>query len=221
MEKFKFSPNRIFNMDETGITTVKKKCPKVYGEKGAKRIGAATSGERGRTITAVFCVSASGTYIPPMLIYPRVRMTSQLQKNGPIGAIYACSKNGWTNKGLYFDWLHHFKSHVKPTREDPVLLIIDNHTSHISLEAFDLCKSGFITVLSLSPHTSHRIQPLDLTFFGSLKNALYREYDLYLTSTGHQKITEYDLAELLNKAFIKVASIEKGISGSVQQVFIL
>lgn len=57
------------------------------------------------------------------------------------------------------------------------------------------------------------MQPLDLTFFGSLKNALYREYNLYLTSTGHQKITEYDLAAFLNKAFIKVASIEKSISG--------
>ncbi|XP_011859227.1 PREDICTED: uncharacterized protein LOC105556736 [Vollenhovia emeryi] len=210
---YRFPPNRIFNMDETGITTVQQKCPKIYGEKGAKRIGAATSNERGRTITAVFCVSASGTYIPPMLIYPRVRMSPQLQKNGPIGAIYACSKNGWTNKELYLDWLRHFKSHVKPTREDPVLLILDNHSSHISLEAYDLCKSSFITVLSLPPHTSHRTQPLDLTFFGPLKNALYRQYDFYLNSTGHKKITEYDLAELLNKAFLKVATMEKGISG--------
>lgn len=148
-----------------------------------------------------------------MLIYPRVRMTSQLQKNGPIGAIYACSKNGWTNKKLYLDWLHHFKRQIKPTQEDPVLLILDNHVSHISLEAFDLCKSSFITVISLPPHTSYRTQPLDLTFFGSLKNALYREYNLYLSLTGHQKITEHDLAELLNKAFMKVATMEKGVSG--------
>lgn len=110
------------------------------------------------------------------------------------------------------DWLHHFKSHVKLTREDSVLLILDNHTSYISLEAFNLCKSSFITILSLPPHTSHRLQPLDLTCFGSLKNTLYREYNLYFTSTGHQKITEYDLAALLNKAFLKVALIEKSIS---------
>jgi hypothetical protein len=213
MDMYRFPPNRIFNMDETGITTVQQKCPKIYGEKGAKRIGAATSNERGRTITAVFCVSASGTYIPPMLIYPRVRMSPHLQNNGPIGAIYACSKNGWTNKELYLDWLRHFKSHVKPTHEDPVLLIMDNHSSHISLEAYDLCKSSFIHVLSLPPHTSHRTQPLDLTFFGPLKNALYRQYDFYLNSTGHKKITEYDLAALLNKAFLKVATMEKAISG--------
>ncbi|XP_018372741.1 PREDICTED: tigger transposable element-derived protein 6-like [Trachymyrmex cornetzi] len=213
MEKYRFPPNRIFNMDKMCITLIKKKCPKIYGAKGIERIGTATSGERRRTVTTVFCMNASGTYIPPMIIYPRARMNTQLQKNGPIGAIYACSKNGWINKGLYLDWLHHFKSYVKPTCEDPVLLIIDNHTSYISLDAFDLCKSGFITVLSFPPHTSHRIQPLDLTFFGPLKNALYREYDLYLKLTDHKKITEYNLAELLNKAFLKVASMKEGISG--------
>lgn len=37
MQKFKFEPNRIYNMDETGVTTVQAKCPKVYGAKGAKK----------------------------------------------------------------------------------------------------------------------------------------------------------------------------------------
>lgn len=50
MGKFNFPANRIFNMDETGITTVQKKCPKVYGPKGVKKVGAAISGERGRQL---------------------------------------------------------------------------------------------------------------------------------------------------------------------------
>ena len=68
-------------------------------------------------------------------------------------------------------------------------------------------------MVSLPPHTSNHLQPLDLAFFGPLKNALYREYELYLTITGHQKITEYDIAELFNRAFIKVVTVEKAISG--------
>ncbi|XP_018318037.1 tigger transposable element-derived protein 6-like [Mycetomoellerius zeteki] len=212
-QTFKFKPNQIYNMDETGITTVQKKCPKIYAQKGAKKVGAVTSGERGRTITAVFCVNAAGYYIPPMLIYPRAHMTSQLQRNGPIGAIYDCSKNGWTNEHLYMKWLLHFKNHVKPTHDNPVLLILDNHTSHISLTAFEFCKANFITVVTLPPHTSHKTQPLDLTFLGPLKIALYREYELFLSTNVYEKITEYNFAELLNKAFLKVATMEKGISG--------
>lgn len=213
MQKFKFEPNRIYNIDETGITTVQKKCPKVYGPKGAKKVGAAISGERGRTITAVFCMSAAGNYIPPMLIYPRKRMPPTLQKNGPIGASYKCSKNGWINTELFLSWLSHFAKHAKPTAADPILLVLDNHSSHISIASYEFCKGNNIHMVSLPPHTSDHLQPLDLTFFSPLKNALYREYDLHLTTTGHQKITEYDVAELLNKAFMKVATIEKAVSG--------
>nr|CAH7764118.1 unnamed protein product [Callosobruchus chinensis] len=88
-----------------------------------------------------------------------------------------------------------------------------NHSSHISLEAYRLCRSKFTHLVSLPPHTSDHLQPLDLTFFGPLKNQLYREYDLQLTNTAHEKILEYELAELLNKAFLKVATMEKAISG--------
>lgn len=213
MDKYKFKENRIFNVDETGLSTVQKKCPKVYAPKGAKKVGAAISAERGRTITAVFAVSAAGNYIPPMLIYPRKRMTPTLQKNGPIGATYKCSKNGWINGDLFLEWLNHFAKHAKPTESDPILLILDNHSSHISVEIYDFCKTNFIHMVSLPPHTSHHLQPLDLTFFGPLKGALYREYDLQLSSTGHEKITEYDVAELLNRAFMKVATMEKAVAG--------
>lgn len=200
-------------MDETGITTVQAKCPKVYGAKGAKKVGSAISAERGRTITGVFCASAAGNYIPPMLIYPRKRMPATLQKNGPMGALYRCSKNGWTNSELFLDWLSHMAKHSKPTATDPILLVLDNHSSHISISAYNFCRENNIHMVSLPPHTSDHLQPLDLTFFSPLKNALYREYDLYLSTTGHQKITEYDIAELLNKAYMKVATMEKCVSG--------
>lgn len=213
MERFKFEPKSVYNMDETGITTVQNKCPKVYGRKGSKKVGAAISGERGRTITAVFAMNAAGNYIPPMMIYPRKRMPKTLEKNGPIGALYKCSKNGWINSELFLQWLGHFQRHAKPTVTDPVLLVLDNHSSHISIAAYNFCKENYIHMVSLPPHTSDHLQPLDLTFFSPLKNALFREYDLYLSSSGHQKITEYDVAELLNKAFMKVATMEKAVSG--------
>lgn len=46
-------------------------------------------------------MSASGSYIPSMFIYPRQRMSAQLSKDGPDEAIYHCSKNGWTNENLF------------------------------------------------------------------------------------------------------------------------
>jgi hypothetical protein len=150
MEKFKFTPNNIYNMDETGITTVQD-TNKILAAKGQKRIGAVTSGERGQTTTVICAFNAAGTYVPPVFIYARQRMTPLLEGNGPPGSLYKCSKNGWINEELFIQWLQHFKKYANPSETEPVLLILDNHGSHITLEAYDFCKENFITMLSLPP----------------------------------------------------------------------
>ncbi|KAG5879784.1 hypothetical protein JTB14_016926 [Gonioctena quinquepunctata] len=50
-------------------------------------------------------------------------------------------------------------------------------------------------------------------FFGPLKKALYAVYDSHMISTAHERITIYDLVRLFNQAYIKVATMDKGISG--------
>lgn len=212
IEKFKFPESRIFNVDETGISTVQKPA-KILAPKGQKQVGSVISWERGKNVTVVCAVSALGQFVPPMFIFPRARMNPLLTRDGPIGAIYKCSKNGWINEELFFDWVKHFHQHVKASQEDPVLLILDNHGSHISLEIYTYCRLHGIVMVSLPPHTSHRLQPLDLTFFGPLKNALNRECDLYLRSHTHEKITHYELASIFNRAYLRVATMDKGISG--------
>lgn len=211
--KFHFAPNRVYNCDETGISNVPNKSAKIYAARGSKQVGVATSGERGRNVTVMCCMNAAGGYIPPMFIYPRKRMSPILETGGPIGAIYCCSDNGWMNQVLFLSWLEHFNKHAKPSLADPVLLVCDNHGSHISLAMYDFCKEHHIHVVSLPPHTSHKTQPLDVSLFGPLKNAFYRECDLYLKMTGHEKINMSDLSSLFNKAYVKVATMSKCESG--------
>jgi hypothetical protein len=43
-----------------------------------------------------------------------------------------------------------------------VLLFLNNHSSHLSCQALDLCKSNSVILLSFPPHCSHRPQPLDI-----------------------------------------------------------
>lgn len=212
--KHKFPPNRIYNMDETGISTVQKP-GKILAPQGQKQVGGITSWERGKNITAVCAMSASGDYVPPLFIYPRKRMTPLLTRGGPPGAIYRCSLNGWTNEDLFLEWLDHFSQHVKPSESDPVLLSIDNHGSHISLEGFEFCRKHYIHVVSIPPHTSHKLQPLDVTFYAPLKNAFNKECDYFMKSNyrPNQKITPYDIASIFSKAYLRVATLEKAVSG--------
>ncbi|KAG8226082.1 hypothetical protein J437_LFUL006389 [Ladona fulva] len=42
-----------------------------------------------------------------------------------------------------------------------VLLLMDNHATHTTLEAVDFCRAHNIFLLGFPPHTSHKQQPLD------------------------------------------------------------
>lgn len=67
-EKHAYPADRIFNVDETGISVVQSKVPHVIGLKGKHQVGALSAAERGSLITVVCCMSAGGTFIPPMII---------------------------------------------------------------------------------------------------------------------------------------------------------
>ena len=71
MNKYSFKPSKIFNADKTGVSVVHKNKFKVLASKGKKQVGKLTSGERGKTITVLLCVNASGDqFIPPLFIFP-------------------------------------------------------------------------------------------------------------------------------------------------------
>lgn len=70
-EKHNFSPHLIFNIDETGCSTVSAP-PKIIAEKGSKQIGQVTPAERGTLVTTLFFINAAGGTIPPVFVFPRV-----------------------------------------------------------------------------------------------------------------------------------------------------
>jgi len=74
---------------------------KVVATRGKRSVGGITSAEKGRTITAVCCCSADSVFVPPMLVYPRVRVKPEFMDNAPVGAIAAGSKNGWITVELF------------------------------------------------------------------------------------------------------------------------
>lgn len=210
--KHHFDASRIYNVDETGISNVQRNS-RILAPKGQKQVGMAVSGERGTTTTVVCAFSASGKYIPPFFIFKRKRMNPQLLRGGNANMVAAVSDSGWINENLFVDWVHHFISYAKPTVAEPILLILDNHESHVSLGSYLLCRQNGIILLSLPPHTSHRMQPLDLTYFGPLKTAYNKECDLYMASNVGRKITQYEIVQLFTKSFDRISNTEKAAKG--------
>ena len=205
-------PRHIYNLDESGVTTVPEP-GKVLAIKGRKQVGRIASGEKGRTVTIVAAVSATGQFIPPAMIFPRQRMNDRLLHDALSGTVGYCSGNGWIDSTLFTQYLDHFIEHVRPTKEQKVLLVLDNHVSHKSLEAIEKARANGIMLLTLPPHTSSKLQPLDHTVFRALKVFYSQECDRWMINNMGKRITEYDIASILKPAFLKAMTPANIISG--------
>ncbi|KAF2880958.1 hypothetical protein ILUMI_25217 [Ignelater luminosus] len=56
--------------------------------------------------------------------------------------------SGWMKEENFIKYAKHFVQHVKPSKEKPVLLLLDNHDSHFSIEALDYFKANCIWLAS-------------------------------------------------------------------------
>ena len=68
-------------------------------------------------------------------------------------------------------------------------------------------------MLGFPPHTSHRMQPLDVSFYGPLKTAYSQACSDFLTSHPGQTIGLKDIAKLFGIAFARTATYNNAIKG--------
>jgi hypothetical protein len=85
----------------------------------------------------------------------------------PAGSFSACRLSGWIRLiYLLNDWIVFFHF-VKPSADDPVLLIADGHYSHTkNLDVVDKTREPSVAIVNLPPHSKHKMKPLD---FGLMK----------------------------------------------------
>uniref|UniRef100_A0A0A9VUF8 Jerky protein-like protein n=2 Tax=Lygus hesperus TaxID=30085 RepID=A0A0A9VUF8_LYGHE len=71
-DRYEFGPEQIFNVDESGLSTVQVP-PKIIAQKGTRNVGTIASAERGTNVTMIATINALGNSIPPVLVFPRVK----------------------------------------------------------------------------------------------------------------------------------------------------
>nr|CAI5825707.1 unnamed protein product [Callosobruchus analis] len=58
-------------------------------------------------------MDAIGTYIPPVLIYPRQRMNEDLMTGAPFGSVAFAQEKGWMTSEIFCKWLKRFVRYTK------------------------------------------------------------------------------------------------------------
>ena len=179
---------------------------KIVARKGVKQVGAVTSAERGTLITLACAVNALGNSIPPMFIFPRKKFHPAFTSDGPPGCIGTANGSGWMQEEDFLVFLKHFQTHTKSSLESKVLLILDNHTSHLSVAGIHFCRSHGIVLLSFPPHCSHKLQPLDRSVYGPLKRLVNNCCDSWMKAHPGVTMTIYDLPGIVKSSLPRAAS---------------
>jgi hypothetical protein len=128
--------------------------------------------------------------------------------------VIGVSENGWTDDIYGLTWLKNvFEKHTAHrTRGVYRLLILDGHGSHLTPKFDFFCKDHSIITLCMPPHSSHLLQPCDVSFFAVLKRLYGQQIQGYIRR-GVTYIDKQDFLQAYLLARTEVATIANIQSG--------
>jgi hypothetical protein len=217
IEKYSILDADIYNFDETGfqigvISTAKV----ITGAERSRRPVSVQPGNR-EWVTAIDCIYADGQSLPPVIIFEgKMHQSTWYTDNElPRDWVIGVSENGWTDNELGLTWLKNvFEKHTAPrTKGVYRLLILDGHGSHLTPE-FDLfCTEHSIITLCIPPHSSHLLQPCDVSLFAVLKRQYGQQIQGYIRRGTHH-IDKQDFLQ----AYL-IARTEAATTANIQSSF--
>ena len=89
------------------------------------------------------------------LFFPQENDKPYMLNNAPAGSLSAANLSSWMTTDLFVDYLDHFKKHNKCSPEYRVLLILDNHASHISLAAVEKSRTYRVRYCNVNAPSKH------------------------------------------------------------------
>ena len=177
IEKYNITAENIYNWDEKGFVIGQASATKRVMSKEALESGQITHASQDGSrefISLLACISADGVALPPSLIYRGDSGTLQdtwLEDFGSQDeAHFAVLTNRWSCNALGIYWLKNiFQRYTNQKAGNRRrLLIVDGHSSHVNMEFINMCDKLRIILLILPPHSTHRLQPLDVSLFAPL-----------------------------------------------------
>lgn len=164
-------PTRIFNGDETSFIL----CPntgKVIAPRGYKNVYQIQKGKEKEAITVLLFFSASGEILHPCVVFPYVRTPKDVVNSVPDKWLIGRSDTGWMRSEIFLDYiskgLHDWLK--ENSIKMPVLVFVDGHKSHLTMDLSKYCADNGIILYALPPNTTHLMQPADVSVFKPLKS---------------------------------------------------
>ena len=173
-----YTPDRIWNCDESGANASRSGNGLVIARKGCRNVHAIVPDER-EWLSVLACVNAAGQHVPNFYILRGKRVMRNYIEQAKSGATMAMQPKAWMTSYLFAKWIEQFilciKRRSSISASERHLLILDGHGSHVTLEVVLEAQRAGLDLLTLPSHTSHALQPLDLSVFKPFKT-YFRKY---------------------------------------------
>lgn len=126
----------------------------------------------------------------------------------------ATSQTGFKLICLHNRWLAHFIEFVKATKDGNVALLFDSLTTHKrNTDVTNLARENEVSLGCLPLDSSNRKQTLDRTFMKTFKTYYAQEIENWLLLHPYRTITIYQVGKLIDKAYVRRASMNRAMQG--------
>ena len=153
-------------------------------------------------------------FIPPLFVFPGKRMLNEPMIGAPAGAIGGVNDlcSWYLDYALSLRWIRHFVSMAGCTKASPRILLMGGHESHKTLEVINFAKEHGVILVTFPPHCTHRLQPIDRTFFKLLRASYSRVCNNWLVSHRERAITHFEVIPLFYEAYNATSTVQSAVS---------
>ncbi|CAF4828048.1 unnamed protein product [Pieris macdunnoughi] len=162
-------PRRIFNTDETAFFLIRRVV--VLAQKGDKTVYQQVNPDEKECLTVLITGSASGAIHPPTILFKYKIIPQEIAQNFLPEWGLGKTDSGWMTCEAFFEFIADI-FHPWLKKESiplPVILFVDGHASHLSLQVSQFCEKNGIILIALYPNATHLLQPMDVAVFRTLK----------------------------------------------------
>ena len=148
-----------------------------------------------------------------MYVFPRVHVRGHMLNMALHGSVAAANKSGWITEQIFPKFLLHLVKNTRCTKEKTILVLMDHQETHTSIETIDFAKGNGVILLTIPPHTSHKLQPLDKTIYGPFKKAYSLSMDAWICSHPGRTISINEVPHFVKEAQSSAMTIPNITSG--------
>lgn len=213
-------PSRIFNCDETNMQL----CPKpekVLAEKGARSVYKVIDANEKESLTALFMYNAAGTRAPPMVLYSYAgEVPKKVLENFPSGWGIGISDTGWMTAKTFYEYITNvfYPWLLKQNIQFPVIVYLDNHSSHVTIPLVSFCRQKQIELIALYPNSTHVMQPLDIAVFHPFKDVWKKTVPKWKVQNNVMRLRKQQFAAVLKMTLDEFTEEKKIVKNGFKAV---